>query len=195
MQINVYDNLASPGLFEAARAWLLAQSPIFGWRAHAQAPGTFWHRNFVLPGTHQHHYDDGAWNSDLSYESFLKNSGPFADVAEIVRREHFGDVALTRVWANFQTFGDESAFHRDFPAQYSKSARTAIWYPVMRWDRDWGGDFVTLDEEDEVSACTLIKPNRLVVFNGTHTHAARPISRYCNELRIAVSFGCEVTHD
>jgi hypothetical protein len=86
----------------------------------------------VLPGTHQHHYDDGAWNSDLSYESFLKNSGPFADVAEIVRREHFGDVALTRVWANFQTFGDESAFHRDFPAQYSKSARTAIWYPVMR---------------------------------------------------------------
>lgn len=37
MQINVYDNLASPDLFEAARAWLLAQSPIFGWRAHAQA--------------------------------------------------------------------------------------------------------------------------------------------------------------
>lgn len=192
MPINVYDNPVSPELCEVTRAWLLSQSPIFGWRAHANAPGVFWHRNFVLPGIHQHHYDDDAWNSELSYEAFCASKSPLAEVAEIVRQQHFGGEAFTRIWANFQSFGDESAFHRDFPVQYARTARTAVWYPVMNWERDWGGDFITLSEDGEVDSCALVKPNRLVVFNGTQTHAARPISRYCSELRIAVSFGCEV---
>ena len=148
----------------------------------------------MLPGSHQHHYDDGAWNPDLSYEAFSASASPLAEVAEIVRQKHFGGEAFTRVWANFQSFGDESAFHRDFPVKYAQSARTAVWYPVMNWERDWGGDFITLSEDGEVDACALVKPNRLVVFNGTQTHAARPISRYCSELRIAVSFGCEVVN-
>ena len=105
MPINVYDNPVSPELCETTRAWLLAQSPIFGWRAHAKAPGVFWHRNFVLPGSHQHHYDDGAWNPDLSYEAFSASASPLAEVAEIVRQKHFGGEAFTRVWANFQSLG------------------------------------------------------------------------------------------
>ena len=60
MPINVYDNPVSPELCEAARIWLLSQGPIFGWRAHAVAPGAFWHRNFVLPGTHLHLYGKAA---------------------------------------------------------------------------------------------------------------------------------------
>ncbi len=193
--MKIVDNPVPYSLLVACRQWLLGQTAVFGWKAFREASGVFWHRNFVLPGTHYHHYDEGAWTPELSYEAFLNNSGPLAEVAEMIRRDHFGAVALTRVWANYQSFGDESAFHRDFPAEYAKTARTAVWYPVINWERDWGGDFVMLDEAGEVDACTLIKPNRLVVFNGTQTHAARPISRYCNELRIAVSFGCEVAHD
>lgn len=104
-------------------------------------------------------------------------------------------LCLTGNESLFQQAGDESAFHRDFPLQFAASARTAVWYPVSRWDRDWGGDFVTLNSEGEVDACTLVKPNRLLLFNGTQTHAARPISRYCGELRIAVSFATEVVGD
>jgi hypothetical protein len=195
MPINVHDNPVSPELCEAARIWLLSQSPIFGWRAHASALGTFWHRNFVLPGTHLHHYDQGAWNPAMTYEAFVAADSPLAHVADIVRHQHFDGEPFTRIWANFQSFGDESAFHRDFPAQFAASARTAVWYPVSQWERDWGGDFVTLDPKGEVDACALVKPNRLVVFNGTQAHAARPISRYCGELRIAVSFATEVVGD
>lgn len=192
MPIHVYDNPVSPEVCEAARIWLLSQSPIFGWRAHAKASGSFWHRNFVLPGTHPHHYDQGAWNPAMTYEAFVTAGSPLAQVAQVVCHQHFEGEPFTRIWANFQSFGDESAFHQDFSAQFAASARTAVWYPVNRWERDWGGDFMTLDSQGEVDACALVKPNRLLVFNGTQTHTARPISRYCGELRIAVSFATEV---
>ena len=195
MPIHVHDNPVSPELCDAARVWLMDQNPIFGWRAHAKAQGVFWHRNFVLPGVHPHHYEAGAWNPAMTYEAFVSSGSPLARVAETVRQRHFAGRPLTRIWANFQSFGDESAFHRDFPAQFAATAKTAVWYPVQCWDRDWGGDFVTLSDQGEIDACVLVKPNRLVVLGGTQTHAARPISRYCPALRIAVSFASEIASD
>jgi hypothetical protein len=67
-----------------------------------------------------------------------------------------------------------------------------IWYPVAEWSADWGGDFVVLDDLGEIQAAAMVKPNRMVQINGCMRHAARPISRYCNALRIAVAFGSEV---
>jgi hypothetical protein len=67
-----------------------------------------------------------------------------------------------------------------------------VWYPVLKWDKDWGGDFIVMGDDGEIEHCAMVKPNRRVVFDGTRAHAARPISRFCTELRIAVSFGCEI---
>jgi Rps23 Pro-64 3,4-dihydroxylase Tpa1-like proline 4-hydroxylase len=190
--MQVHDKAIPDGIAEATRGWLMSQSMLHGWRAHAGAPGCFWHRNFVLPGTYEHHYDEGAWSPRLSYSALCDQRSPLAAVAEIVRHRFLDGVEPTRVWANFQTFGDESAFHRDFPEQFRGRARSVVWYPVEAWERDWGGDFVTLDEQGEIDDCVMIRPNRLVVFDGTTSHAARPISRYCNALRIAVSIATEV---
>ena len=49
-----------------------------------------------------------------------------------------------------------------------------------------------LDDLGEIQAAVMVKPNRMVHINGCMRHAARPISRYCNALRIAVAFGSEV---
>ena len=50
--MRIVDDLIEPELACECRQWLLSQTLVFGWKAHAEAPGVFWHRNFVLPGTH-----------------------------------------------------------------------------------------------------------------------------------------------
>ena len=50
------------------------------------------------------------------------------------------------------------------------------------------------DPASVIQACaTLVKPGRAVSLNGCKRHAVRPISRYCNALRIALVFGTEVS--
>ena len=191
--MEITDGLIDRHQLLSLRSWILGQPLIHGWRAHGNAPGTFWHRNFVLPGSHMHHYDPGAWHPDLTFAQLISASTPLTDVAKTLQHCFFGDSDITRVWVNVQSFGDESAFHRDFPAEFTGTARSVILYPVDQWEINWGGDLVVLDEAGEIEAAALVKPGRVVSLNGCKRHAVRPISRYCNALRIALVFGAEVS--
>jgi len=190
--MQVFDNIISDSLMADTRQWFQGEPLAFGWKAHNKSPASFWHRNYVLPGTNRHHYENGTWNPSLTFSAFISQGGPLAEVAKIVQKRFFGETQLTRVWANAQTFGDEAAFHSDFPPEFKGTAKSVVWYPVMRWDKDWGGDFVVLGDNGEISDVAMVKPNRMVCFDGTSSHSARPISRFCPELRLAVSFACEV---
>jgi hypothetical protein len=190
--MKVFDDAFSQNEIKNLREWLFAQNLLPGWRAHASAPGTFWHKNFVLPGTRAHHYDSKACNPELTFERLISGESPLSKVARDIKQRFFATSEITRVWANVQSFGDESAFHRDFPLEYSNSARSVILYAVDDWDKDWGGDLVVLNDDGEIKSAALVKPARLVVLDGCLRHAVRPISRYCNSLRVAVVFGTEV---
>lgn len=190
--MQIVDGLIEPELAAVCRQWLLSQNLVFGWKAHANAPGVFWHRNFVLPGKHNHHYDAGAWQLERTFDAFVAQGGPLARVALQVKDQFFPNAEITRLWVNVQAFGDEASLHRDFSAEFQDTARSVIWYPVAEWSADWGGDLVVLDDLGEIHAAAMVKPNRMVQINGCMRHAARPISRYCNALRIAVAFGSEV---
>jgi SM-20-related protein len=194
-RVVVADQVVDPLLARATADWLCAQPLRFGWKARADSPGTFWHRNFVLPGTHPHHYDASTVDPAMSFERFVMGGGVLATVAQGMSIRFFGGRSLSRVWVNAQSFGDEASIHRDFPTAFSGRARSVVWYPVGEWDSEWGGDFALFDEDREIVQSVAVRPNRAVVFDGTALHGARPISRYCPALRIAVSFGLELALD
>ncbi len=195
MNIAVYDDLVDEPLARTTFEWLTRQTMLFGWRARSDSQGTFWHRNYVLPGTYEHHYDPSAVNPAADFSTFLAAQTPLSTVAKLVSDQFFEGRDLTRVWVNAQSFGDEAGIHRDFPIQFAGRARTLVWYPVPQWDPEWGGDFSTFDDNGEILGSVVIRPNRALVFDSTTRHAARPISRYCNALRVAVSFALEVASD
>lgn len=191
MSLTVIDNATSPELCERFRTWLQGQTLIYGWKASRKSPGKFWHRNYVLPGMHKHHYDDEAVSSDLTFELLMTMNTPLSEVAKMVSDTFFNGKPLSRVWVNVQAFGDEGAIHTDFPIEYKGDARSVVWYPVQDWDADWGGDFCLFDDNREITAAATVKPDRMVTFDGTSMHAVRPLSRYSDGIRIAVAFGLE----
>lgn len=171
--------------------WLSGQTLLFGWKATKESPGAFWHRNYVLTRDFKNHYDPNAIQNELTFQRLMEESHPLAQVAHSVSTQFFKGQPLTRVWVNVQAFGDEATIHHDFPMIYRGKARTVIWYPVEKWDADWGGDFVLFDDHREILDACVVKPDRVVSFDGSMFHAARPISRYTPSLRISVAFGLE----
>jgi hypothetical protein len=195
MSFRIHDNVVASDLHHTTFKWLGVQTLLYGWKARKDSSGQFWHRNFVLPGKYEHRYDAPAVSAHMTFERFVAEGTPLSAVTKHMSDRFFDGKALTRVWVNAQTFGDEAAIHRDFPLTFRGNSRTVVWYPVPEWDSEWGGDFALFDDDKELIGSTLVKPNRAVVFDGTTLHAARPISRYCNALRVSVSFGLEVLND
>jgi SM-20-related protein len=193
--MQVVDEAIEPALAHATTAWLSGQTLRFGWKARSESAGTFWHRNYVLPGIHPHHYDNRAVDVAMTFERFVDANTPLSRVAQLISDRFFAGRALTRVWVNAQSFGDEAAIHRDFPQTYLGRSRTVVWYPVVDWDPEWGGDFCLFDDAREIVCSVVVRPNRAVVFDGTALHGVRPLSRYCPSLRVAISFGLELAHD
>jgi hypothetical protein len=169
------------------------QTPLLpGWKARKDAPGNFWHRNFVLDGnSFKHHYDPRAVSPNLTHQALLEQGTPLSQIARCFSEQYFDGLAFSRVWINVQGFGEDSAVHRDFERDYDGRSRAAVWYPVPEWQADWGGDFCTFNDSNEIDRAVVIKPNRLVIFDGNPLHAARPISKFCPHRRVAVAFGRE----
>jgi hypothetical protein len=191
-EVKIVDQAIDSQLYAHLVHYVSMYPMFFGWKNTEKSPRQFWHRNFVLPGTYENHYDPSAVDPKLNYENFVQNLNPISLVAEYIRQNYFNGNLMTRVWINVQTFGDEGDIHRDYDTKYYLTSKSAILYVQNTWEIDWGGDFVVFDENKEIMKSVLIKPNRLVVFNGCLQHAVRPMSRFSQEPRRALVFGCEV---
>ena len=191
--MQVISNLTNEEFCVRFRNWFDKQVLLFGWKGKSGAPGSFWHRNYVLERTFKNDYESVDSQGEMTYQRFLSSqANPLVELAQKVSIEYFNGLPLTRLWANVQTFGDESALHRDYPEEYRGQSKSLIWYPVNTWDPEWGGDIALFDEKKEIIASSCIQRDRAILFDGTTIHAARPMSRYCNIPRIAIAFGREV---
>ena len=192
MNLQVIDDAVPAALFVQFQDWFANLAMLPGWRASKTAPGSFWHRNFVLSGIFNHHYSPGAVNPGMTHEALISQAHPLAQIARQFSEQHFAGLAFSRVWINVQGFGEDAAVHRDFEREYDGRSRAAVWYPMPAWDIDWAGDFTVWNDANEIVRSVAIKPNRLVIFDGNPPHAARPLSRFATERRVSVAFGREV---
>ena len=88
----------------------------------------------------------------------------------------YGINTFRRIYFNAHTYGIEPLPHRD------DGDFTMIYYPDMKWRKDWGGGTVVGGE------LVPYVGNRLIVFDATTPHQAMPVSRQCYELRSVIVF-------
>ena len=94
------------------------------------------------------------------------------------------DAHLLRCYANGQTYGTDSKLHAD---DMRPNTFTVLYYPMETWRSDWAGETVFWNREtQELDTSIHPKSNRLVIFPSQYWHGARPVSRYCEELRITL---------
>lgn len=185
--ISIADNVLSESAQQAVYAYLSEPGWVHGWRSDAgsKAGYTFFHKHFagnVRPDNY------GADQYECESE-LLATASPIAAMWVALRDNILSGHRLVRCYANGLPFGCDGTVHTD---SVSPNSYTAIYYPHPMWHPDWAGEtvFFNPDRSDVIAAC-YPKPNRLLVFAGTHPHCGRGVSRACPMMRVTLMFKTE----
>ena len=93
---------------------------------------------------------------------------------------------MIRCYANAQTCGQDQKLHTDDSLDTSK---TIIVYVNNDWNVDWGGETILWDKEKRLITNSVLPKFRSVLgFPGNVWHGVRPVSQYCDSLRITLMF-------
>lgn len=165
----------------------------YGWRANKMSSTAIFHSHYVTSPEDgiSHYYSENLLK--FTYNDFLNSEQTQPLLKEIIlhlKNNFFKANKLSRVYANIQFFGQETAIHRDYPIEYSESAKTLVLY-LSDLNVDDGGDVVIFDDKDEIETAIRIKRGRAIVFNGTKKHGVRPMSKNVTNPRIALVLGTE----
>jgi hypothetical protein len=158
----------------------------YGWKSNVNKSYDFGHWNKkVLDNSKFHYYD----------HSVMPFIGSHHEVDQLwsVIQSKIGKRCLLRSYVNGYTFGTDAYYHIDdnwIVEKFGSNVltETIIVYLNETWDKDWGGETSILNSDNEIEYSVLPKANRVLIFDSTKFHSARPLSRICPELRSVLVF-------
>ena len=148
-------------------------------------------------------YDQGHWNKQILKNSrlfpfdhsrlpYIKYHPELNTLWNIIQATT-GKTNLLRCYINGYTYGTDGYAHIDeqwVDQVYGSGAGgdTLIVYLNETWDIDWAGETVVFDNNKEIETAILPKYGRVLSFQSSKLHAARPVSRACPNLRKVLVF-------
>lgn len=165
-------------------------------RINAQLKGEVWRYNwpnyevlpFVRPCWHVFIAGKGRPQGQSSLEE-LRSNKTWSFLTRVWERFlalHEFNITLLGVYANGQTFGQDTIIHRDNKV---RPGLTIIVFCNEYWPTSWGGELVFYDDTKEnIVKAVLPKSRRVVVFDGRIPHAARSPSVKCDQVRMTLAF-------
>ncbi|EKT4470498.1 2OG-Fe(II) oxygenase [Pseudomonas putida] len=113
--------------------------------------------------------------------------GFLLDIWRRTQLAHMRDCLLLGVYANGQTFGQDSPIHRDNKS--IEPGKTAVLFCNAQWETTWGGELILFDQQkNDTIAAIQPKPGRIAIFDGHIPHRARAPTVDCDKLRITIAF-------
>jgi hypothetical protein len=146
----------------------------------------YWAGNVKSPLNHWHHSiaDGGLHGVDDVADKFYNKPGYDLEsqVWDVIKRDIIVEPCkLLRCYVNAYTFGTEGAMHTD---SNREGEYTVMLYLNREWQMNWAGETVILDKDGtDIQQAVVPRFRRIVKFPCNRLHAARPISKTCNELR------------
>jgi SM-20-related protein len=152
-------------------------------------------------------FDQGHWNvpislgssfipADISAFPWFEQNNPevawlWKKINQTIPSQTGHPRTLVRAYINGYTFGTDGYAHRDDPwikDKHGVESETFIIYLNDRWDKNWAGETVVYTEDGEIEKSVLPKLGRILIFDSSKEHAARPLSRIYQGLRLIMTF-------
>lgn len=103
---------------------------------------------------------------------------------------------LKRAYASANTYGFSGEYHFDDGAKEYNEIVTVMFYLNEEWDFDFGGETFFLNHDrNEIEYAIIPKPARALIFDGFIYHGPRPLSKFCNQLRMVLTFKYELLNN
>jgi hypothetical protein len=133
------------------------------------------------------------WNYNLNFKHV--NEKNFQELSEFLLKKHGLDkiFKLSRAYASANTYGFSGEYHTDDGAKEYNEIITIMFYLNDNWNFDFGGETFFLNHDrNEIENAIIPKNARAVIFDGFIYHGPRPLSKFCNELRMVLTFKYEL---
>jgi hypothetical protein len=133
------------------------------------------------------------WNYSLNFKHSLEND--FLNISEFLLKNNGLNkiFKLSRCYASANTYGFSGEYHTDDGAKEYNEIMTIMFYLNDKWDLEYGGETFFLNyDKNEIEHAVIPKPARAVIFDGFIYHGPRPLSKFCNELRMVLTFKYEL---
>lgn len=171
-------------LIEGIKRLYVNRGLTYGWKSDINKQHDFGHWNNLI--------FSNSYNlpTDLSDTVYFKRCPEIQAIWEIITSV-IGERSLFRAYVNGYTYGTDAYAHQDDTWMHKMggvSSETAIVYLNEKWDKDWGGETVIFDDDDEIEFSVLPKYGRIILFDSNKWHAARPLTRACDKLRSVLVF-------
>lgn len=181
--IRVLDDWMSPKLHTALIGFF--QEPIwfYGWKSNTNktlAPNGHW--NVFFAGSLKNE-NAGSCEQELSDNEFFQ---PITELWQQLKAGPLKGHEPVRVYANAHTYGTDGYVHTD---SEELNYYSTVCYMHQEWHHDWAGDLVFFNQDrSDITRAVYARPGRIVTFHGAVPHCARPLSRDCSALRMALVF-------
>ena len=123
---------------------------------------------------------------DEYYDCENELDGIALEIWQLLKLKHFTDDILVRCYSNAITKGIDQRLHTD---DKDPDSKTCIVYLNDYWNADWGGETIIWDREKrQITNSYLPKPRSILIIPGNCWHGVRPVSNYCDELRMTLMY-------
>lgn len=120
-------------------------------------------------------------NTDRLFDVLLKK---YSQIPELQNQR----CNLIRTYVNFAIPDTVDLIHDDAP-HHRKNHYTLLHYANWKWDVDWHGETVFYDSNcSEILLTTTLKPGRVVMFDSSILHCARPPSKIAEYPRYTIAY-------
>ncbi len=121
-------------------------------------------------------------NSEILFEILLSKYS--TSISEIKDQKY----NLLRTYVNYAVPGTVDLIHDDAP-HYKKNHYTLLHYGNFTWHSNWHGETVFYDSNySEILFTSVFKPGRIILFDSSIPHCARPPSKIAEYPRYSIVY-------
>lgn len=177
--VSYLKNILDINLAEELEKFLVKHPWNWGFVSNTHMEGSVPHWSIIFGGASKP--QEELYDCETELQDFI-----IKNIWSELKTKLFVDDILVRCYANAITKGIDQRIHTDDNYPGSK---TLIIYVNKIWNVDWSGETIVWNRmEREIMGSYLPKFNHGLLIDGSSWHGVRPVSTYCNNLRITLMF-------
>ena len=158
---------------------------LFATETHEELNRVFeWELNWFHSNVSEKEDGQKFWYANGGDHAFIGGSIREAIFPILSRELATENVNFERFYCNGQSFGEDGSPHSDFPDDHMFSL---LYFPMLEWKKEWGGEFLIYDENEDIMFSWWPRANSAILFNSNLAHVGKAPVKSCLHIRYSLA--------
>ena len=143
-----------------------------------------WELNWRHSNVSEENDGQKFWYANGDDHAFIRDSIREAIIPILSRELATENINFERFYCNGQSFGEDGSPHSDYSEDHMYGL---LYFPMMEWKREWGGEFLIYDENEDIMFSWWPRANSAILFNSNLPHVGKAPVKSCLHIRYSLA--------